>query len=1107
MNKKRALSIVLVLALIATSIPFSYRDVEAASATYDIEYAEGVLKENKASTDKSISDYFTVKKIVGTDGDDEDTLLDGCTITTNGIATIDDKKDIYIPASRTTKPNDTTIYPHTNIYTNDYSYIMEYGRTIQDNEGTRKIESYEITTSRQTSTWAGRPGGIMLPFYYVNTDELTGYFALAFHGTTTIQYTYAFVGAYREYSDNSASGNAVTFTTKQDDKGNEIAYRIKLKLSYDYSDDGTTIEAFTFSMIQCFDDNSTITVFDNVSFDIADVLKDASGTVGKNGFFGTNASKFVSGNITDTNCPTRFSSEGAVAGYISGTSGNSKNNYISEIKVSLKKTEDELLAEATKQLDNLYAAFVANPSYATVEAYLGVYNTLPDKTAYSANIQTINDFLKSRLVTNGILHVDKTVLDDYPVLLEHIWATTGKEATDNTSVNSDIYSPIDVVKTTAVFDKNAILSTKISNDNTNSRLFMSSEAGDMTTLENTLGVVFRLPAVTFWSNEEETETKAIAIPILNMTDGNYDKDVPANVVYKTGTYRTDAWYIDIKNNTEASPESYDKYQKVLASDYIAVELCYVTEEKLENEASKHSKLNLVVKMWADKDGNGTFEEDTDVSLLEFDSANKNGYVAIAHSDTGRRKLTMEMTKSAFGALVSIKMETPAYFLEKHAEVITKADGFVIDTYTSIDATAKTEIKTQIADFLNNYSTLSETVQKHVDVYDAYKNITKMSQAIATEDGLADKMQVLYDAFIENSTYDTAGAYFEEYVKLSPLNQSVYKAQMSDVYDWIYDGFENGLVLSMNKTALESYPNMLEYIWTSDGTFVNSNIYDSTDVVKTTTVFNKNEIANSPSSKSIYMFSGLADTSDTGEKINDNFGVTFANVELTYTTEAGGTSTVSVPAINASNWNLGTESSNVVYKSHSVYQFDQWAAKLRDDTASAPLSYDAYQKINSASYMAVELAYVATEKPNAPVPHTKIEFTAKMWTDDGDGIYEEGIDVLLIDVQNRTGDSAESAYLAIAYLNGAPRVRKAALTTDAFAALHSIQMERRMEYPTGDLDCNEVIDDTDADLLREYLVGLETTVTESAANVNERDSVDVCDLVALKVIIKKQKELP
>lgn len=59
---------------------------------------------------------------------------------------------------------------------------------------------------------------------------------------------------------------------------------------------------------------------------------------------------------------------------------------------------------------------------------------------------------------------------------------------------------------------------------------------------------------------------------------------------------------------------------------------------------------------------------------------------------------------------------------------------------------------------------------------------------------------------------------------------------------------------------------------------------------------------------------------------------------------------------------------------------------------------------------------------------------------------------------------------------------------------------------GDLNNDEIIDDADAELLRMYLVGLETTITENIANVNGLNGVDSCDLVALKVLIKNQEEV-
>lgn len=423
-------------------------------------------------------------------------------------------------------------------------------------------------------------------------------------------------------------------------------------------------------------------------------------------------------------------------------------------------------------------------------------------------------------------------------------------------------------------------------------------------------------------------------------------------------------------------------------------------------------------------------------------------------------------------------------------------------WPAYDETSETNYEYSATDHLHYSSVAYEEMAEYA--YSVVKGIVPEQiygylKSVSIEEG-----PDLYQTFLNNKSYETADAYLAVYNQLSDTLKAKYKSEIAVIDKWLKEMLVSNAVMKFNKSELSSYPAVSEHIWPLNETFVNGNIYNSTDVVRTIAVLNRDEIEGG---ESIYMFSGLQDTSDTGTAINDKFGVTFSNVALKYETEAGGTSTATVPVINASNWNLSPDATNVVYKSIQSYGKDQWAAELQSEKETTPFTYAEYEKISNASYVAVELAYVATEIPNATVPHTKIEFTAKMWADDGDGIYEEGTDVLLIDITDRTGDSAKTAYLAIAYLNGQSRVRKAALTTDAFAALHSIEMERLLDYPIGDLNGDEIVDDTDVDLLRKYLVGLETTITESAANVNERDGVDACDLVALKVLIKEQEVLP
>ena len=113
MNKKRAISILLVIAMLATNIPAQILDVFAASETYDIEYADGAFTENGKASDKEVSDYFTMKKIT-TSFEEDGTTQKGASITEEGEATIVDSN---IQLHNSTWANKTAA--HT-------SYLMEF---------------------------------------------------------------------------------------------------------------------------------------------------------------------------------------------------------------------------------------------------------------------------------------------------------------------------------------------------------------------------------------------------------------------------------------------------------------------------------------------------------------------------------------------------------------------------------------------------------------------------------------------------------------------------------------------------------------------------------------------------------------------------------------------------------------------------------------------------------------------------------------------------------------------------------------------------------------------------------------------------------------------
>lgn len=718
--------------MLATCIPAQRLDVSAASETYDIEYANGAFTEDGDASSKGINDYFDVKKIVnGTDGEDTDTLVDDCTITTQGSAKKDTStNDVYIDASKYTKNTSHT------------SFLMEYNDSITYSDGTsRKIVGYEVTTASVTGTkWMGRPTGIMLPFYHVDTDDLEGYFALVFNGDASkIQYTYGFVGAYREYSVNTVNGNnGAAFTNKTDAQNNTIDYTVKLRIVYVYSDDGKTIDSIKFSVIQCFIDGTTATVIDNASFGIADVI------TGTNGFLGTAAaSQGATGYLTSSNCPTSFLSTGAVAGYISGTSANSKNNYISKIKVSLNKTEEEINGEAAGALPNLYAAFLADKSYDTANAYLEVYMALPDdnKLAYSNQITEVNAYLKSVLVSNGVFNFDKVTLSKYPSILAHVWPTSTVQDTDHTYPSSTFYDNTDVTTATAVFDRSAIststqmyMFTDLVNENSD----VDQDTTDRFGLVNEFGTTFTNynTAITFYTDENGTSgTKSL--PIINATNTNLGT-YSYNVMYKSlSSYATDVWANDAKDNTKSKPLSYDSYVKVTDTTsanylpYMAVEFDYKATELTENDCTK---INFIVRLWAD-DGNGIYEPDVDVMLAQKDRSDENSsaYMAIAYLNDEPRERNFALTGHAYKALHALVLGSPSAFLVEYAELVETAKAFSIENYMGMSDSAKAELKAQINAFLSGYNNHEAMIQRQTDVATARTNIANMLGAIVLEE--------------------------------------------------------------------------------------------------------------------------------------------------------------------------------------------------------------------------------------------------------------------------------------------------------------------------------------------------------------------------------------
>lgn len=1100
--------------MLATYVPAQTMKVDAASETYDIEYSasDATTRVNGKCLDGDNNSYdvtnvFNVKKIIPTK--DANEVVTGTEIVTDDTCKIskNDHNYLAIPKSDLAPDASKTVSPST-------SYLFNYY-----NETDRDLNGYEIVvpvTNVNYNSPLVRGSGLLLPIYQDPVSKVVLAINVGNYKHQAVQANYVYVGGYKQCTanDDIQNGIAKNFGINVADGASSTSIfdqisKIKLQIEYKYSNDNISNVYFTI-----------------IAYDLEGKQYDTTYT------YTINASKIIEklnvginvcgGTVLSTD--SNLSKNNVIAGYISGSSD--ANSVISDIKVCLSKTEeeyqDEIKQEIIGQLPDLYQAFVNNKCYETADAYLEVYNQLTDalktQDAYKQQIQEVNSFLREKLVSNGVLNFDKANLSHYSAVLEYVWPTADAEATSKTSPNGEVYSNSDVTSVTAVFNT-ASVSGRLTTTTRDIKLHVLDDlATDEELVANgnavdNYGPYFHANAtVTFYGDEANSTTTTELFPVIRPTKPDLGTENDTSLVlYRTNkNYGKDMWDQDeVTKRTASNPLSYQEYQKWIKNQstlkYLAVQYEYLATEV----NNSHTKIKFVVRQWVD-DGDGVYESDTDVWLFEKDRFADMDYMAIAYKDSKPRQRNFTMTGAAFDAMHKLVLASPSSFLAEQEEMITVADGFNLDDYIAMSADEQNSLKSKIQTFMEDYTSLPELIQTDGDVVVAYTKVMEMFEEIVAQDGLADKMQALYDAFIANSNIDTAGAYFEAYVALSELNQDVYEAQMSDVYEWIYDGFETGLVFKINKTDLEAYPNMLEYIWPSDGTFVNSSIYDSTDVVSTTAVFNKDDITNDTK---VFMFSDLASEEEEPNLPSgfpDDFGITFVKKNVSYYTDAEGsaTATTSLPLINANITDVKTlengAGNEIVYKIKDSYGKDEWGNKFANI-----LSLDTKEKIDKLNYMAVKLDYVATEVTgeNVATPHTKIEYTVQLWADDGDGVYDGGIkDVLLIE-GNRSGESVQNVYLAIAYLNGQPRVRKAALTTDAFAALHSIQMERRMEYSTGDLDCNEVIDDADADLLRKYLVGLDTTVTESAANVNGRDGVDVCDLVALKVLIKEQEVLP
>lgn len=713
---KKSIGLGLILSMLATSIPWTISKVDAANKTYDIEYQNGIFTENGNASSKEISDYFTMKKIETKL--EEDGTQNGSAITNEGTASIDDStKNIMLPDSKTT-----------NTKGNHTSYLMKFNDDVTYAGSSRRVESYEVMTASKTN-WIGRPNGLMFPFYY--DSNLNGYFGLVFNlrSTEYLQYTYAFVGQNREYAFNACS--EAKFTSRTDSDGAAIDSSMKISVTYKYSSDGTTIDEVAFSVAECWKDGTTTTVFDNKSLTVVDVIS------GKGGFLGTNPPG-VSGNLTSENCPTRFESEGAIAGVISGN----KNSAIAGIKVNLSKSQDEYEketeAELGGKLPELYQAFESKKSLETAEAYLEIYNQFTDrqKENYADQINSILSWVKLQLVNGSTFTMDKTALEQYPSLLEYIWPNKDTTAQEYTRVNGDIFDMSDVVYATAVFNKSELSS--------NVALYMLSDLADDSdayiTNHNEFGAVFSNRTVYYNDSEDAEQRDTWAL--IDANHANLETSSDAGVLYKNSrAYGQDSWGLGFSQKTTPGQWAYehggrkltyDEYTAYTNAEYIGVTFGYTVEEKADAE-TPHTAIKLKVKMWVDADGDGVCSENEYV-LIDTDRTTGGDYIAINYLNGAARVRKAALTDAAFDALHYIKLtrelsEAEAEFSNTYADVLAM-NPLLIEPYDLANVTEMLNKVTETFGAVEGIAdeSLRNTVVSLKNIHDAWDTSDAASKA-------------------------------------------------------------------------------------------------------------------------------------------------------------------------------------------------------------------------------------------------------------------------------------------------------------------------------------------------------------------------------------------
>ena len=294
-------------------------------------------------------------------------------------------------------------------------------------------------------------------------------------------------------------------------------------------------------------------------------------------------------------------------------------------------------------------------------------------------------------------------------------------------------------------------------------------------------------------------------------------------------------------------------------------------------------------------------------------------------------------------------------------------------------------------------------------------------------------QNIADLTVADGNLDT----IEEALRLYNAVEDTHKVNVSTQYAHIsslLDSFVNNLsrfepslganTFTYAPGEFSAYPNLLGYmnnrIWsTSSGgqSRVSSDLLAATDVRKITAVFNK---ANAGGAV-VNMVSDLAQgEEDPSIALNSYYGVSL-------TTSSADITTGSLPQSNSA----GIGSTSYVIGRSTTKFMERFTNKYDDSQL---------EKYNSLNYIALDLDYDYIEEGTNNsvfnnVPHSKLAYTANVWADNGDGVYDEAVDVLmstytLVDYYN---------YIAIKYYNDAPRTLQYGIPTASVAKLYSVKL--------------------------------------------------------------------